>query len=80
MNLFTPERQADETQAAYRHRRAQAKRAVNAMRCVSAFRQYPACQGANCGTTTAQHSAECIAETAIAQGWPDAAQLQVRAD
>ncbi len=34
MNLYTPERQADETQATYRHRRQQAKRAVNAMRCV----------------------------------------------
>lgn len=34
MNLYTPERQADETQAAYRHRRQQAQRAVNAMRCV----------------------------------------------
>jgi hypothetical protein len=27
------------------------------------------CQGPNCGTTTAQHSKECIAETAKDQGW-----------
>lgn len=34
MNLFTPERQANETQAAYRQRRQQAHNAVRAMRCV----------------------------------------------
>ncbi|MDG9785257.1 hypothetical protein, partial [Metapseudomonas otitidis] len=27
------------------------------------------CMGRNCGTTTAQHSPECILETAIIQGW-----------
>jgi hypothetical protein len=37
-----------------------------------------ACQGTNCGTTTAMHSPECIVETAEAQGWPDAAELRSR--
>ena len=28
-----------------------------------------ACQGMNCGTTTCEHSAECLAETARDQVW-----------
>lgn len=33
------------------------------------------CMGRNCGTTTAQHSPECILETAIIQGWSTEATL-----
>lgn len=35
------------------------------------------CQGTNCGTTTCQHSRECLEESASEQGWPlPAAQQQ----
>ncbi|MBH3900218.1 hypothetical protein I5R04_18275, partial [Pseudomonas aeruginosa] len=27
------------------------------------------CQGTNCGTTTGDHSSECLAEAAASQGW-----------